>query len=240
MANAKHGDLQPIQVGGQEKPQDRSKWLKLGDSNFQYFNDGDTPPADPPAGGDTPPADPPVDDKTPPVDDKPAGSDKKDTKTFTQDDVSAIASKEAKKERERILKSLGIEDVDNAKDGMKAFKEWQESQKTEAQKQADQLEALQKTNLSAEQEKAQLRAEVSALKNKVKPESVADVIVLANNLVTEDVDIDAAMKSVIEKYPHFKDVVEADDKETKKPKFATGNHDTTPPTEAAKWLDAFK
>lgn len=235
MANAKHGDLQPIQVGGQE--QDRNKWLKLGDSNFQFFNDGDTPPTDPPAGGDTPPADPPVDDKTPPVDDKPAD---KPAKTFTQDDVSAIASKEAKKERERILKSLGIEDVDNAKDGMKAFKDWQESQKTEAQKQADQLEALQKTNLSAEQEKAQLRAEVSALKLGVKTDSIADVVVLANNLVSEDVDIDAAMKSVIEKYPHFKDVVEADDKETKKPKFATGNHDTTPPTEAAKWLDAFK
>src|SRR5690606_3746999 len=69
--------------------------------------------------GGTPPATPPTDPATPPAT-QPAnpegGADKPDDKGFTQDDVNAIAAREAKKAQEALLKKLGIEDFDNAKE----------------------------------------------------------------------------------------------------------------------------
>lgn len=224
----KHGDLQPSIVGG-----DRSNWLSLGGKGLQTFSED---PATPPVVTD--PIVPPVvaDPIVPPVVVDPPAT----PKTFTQDDVSSIAAKEAKKEREKIMKQLGIEDFDNAKDGMVKFKEWQESQKTEAQKQTDELERLKLATSTSESEKKELQAQVSALKLGVKADSIQDVVVLANSLLSDTVDINAAMGLVIAKYPQFKDVVVADPEDPKKPSFTSGNHATTPPTEAAKWLEAFK
>lgn len=59
---------------------------------------------------------------------------KEEAKTFTQEEVNGLAAKEAKKAQEKIFKSLGFEDVKSAKDGLEQLKEWQDSQKTEAEK----------------------------------------------------------------------------------------------------------
>src|SRR5699024_11482394 len=75
------------------------------------------------------------------------------TKTFTQEDVNNIATKEARKAQEKVFKELGIEDFENAKEGFQKFQEWQESQKTEAQKQAEQLETLEKEKGTLSDEK---------------------------------------------------------------------------------------
>src|SRR5690606_41968312 len=59
-------------------------------------------------------------------------------KLFTQEDVNRIAAREAKEAQEKLLKQLGIEDFESAKEGLQKFREWQEAQKTEAEKQAEQ------------------------------------------------------------------------------------------------------
>src|SRR5690625_276890 len=41
-----------------------------------------------------------------------------ETKTFTQEDVNNIATKEARKAQEKVFKELGIEDFENAKEGL--------------------------------------------------------------------------------------------------------------------------
>src|SRR5690625_5061905 len=64
---------------------------------------------------------------------------------FKQEDVNNIVAKEAKKAQEKLLKQLGIDDFKSAKEGMEKFREWQDAQKTEAEKQAEQLQKLERS-----------------------------------------------------------------------------------------------
>lgn len=146
-------------------------------------------------------------------------------KTFKQDDVNNIVAKESKKAQEKLLKQLGIEDFENAKDGFKKFQEWQESQKTEQQKQQEQLETLTGTNKELSNENATLKAQISAMKQGVKAESVEDVVALAERLINDDVTMDDAIKQVVEKYPHF--AQKEQQEEPSKPSFTTGQHATS-------------
>lgn len=166
----------------------------------------------------------------------PAGQE--ETKTFTQEDVNNFVAKEAKKAQEKLLKQLGVEDFQNAKEGMAKFKEWQESQKTEAEKQAERLQELENNYSTASEENASLKAQISAMKAGVKAESVEDVVILAQRLVTDEVDMDAAIKQVVERYPQFGAGQEDGDPE--KPQWTPGQHKRQTPTELDKWMNAFK
>jgi hypothetical protein len=144
-------------------------------------------------------------------------------KTFTQDDVNNIVAKEVKKAQEKLLKQLGIDDFNSAKEGLQKFREWQESQKTEAQKQAERLQQLEQQFNAVQQEKENLLAQLAAVKAGVHADYVEDVIVLAQRLVNEDTTIDEAIAKVIEKYPHFKEAPQQQD-EPPKPQFSAGQH----------------
>ena len=146
-------------------------------------------------------------------------------KTFTQEDVNNLIAKEAKKAQEKLLKQLGIDDFKNAKEGLQKFKEWQDSQKTEAEKQAEKLQALEQEKDTLAEENKSLKAQLSALKAGVNAESVEDVVVLAQKYVSEDVDFDNAVQKVLEKYPHFKG--QQEEHQEHKPSFTTGQHQTS-------------
>ena len=148
-------------------------------------------------------------------------TEKVEEKVFKQEDVNNIVAREAKKAQEKLLKQLGTEDFDNAKEGFQKFQEWQESQKTEVEKKAEQLEKLQSENESKDTTINQLQAQLSALKTGVIADSVEDGVALANNYVSDDVDMDTAIKQVIEKYPHF---AKAEQEQEEKPNFTTGQH----------------
>jgi hypothetical protein len=145
---------------------------------------------------------------------------KTDEKVFKQEDVNNIVAKESKKATEKLLKELGIEDFENAKDGLAKFKEWQDSQKTEAEKQAETLKALESDKTNLESENTSLKAQISAMKQGVKADSVEDVVALAERQVSDDVTIDDAIKQVVEKYPHFAGTEEKGDS----PKIVTGGN----------------
>lgn len=150
-------------------------------------------------------------------------SQQSEEKTFRQEDVNNIVAREAKKAQEKLLKELGIDDFENAKDGLAKFREWQESQKTEQEKQAEQLEQLQSNLNQTTSENETLKAQLSALKQGVISDSVEDVVALAKNYVSDDVDMDKAIKQVIEKYPHFAQQKQEEQDEPK-PQFTTGQH----------------
>lgn len=147
--------------------------------------------------------------------------EKAEEKLFRQEDVNNIVAREAKKAQEKLLKELGIDDFDNAKEGLQKFREWQESQKTEQEKQQEKLQELQTNNETLANENANLKAQLAAVKQGVKADSVEDVIALAERLVNDETTIDDAIKQVIEKYPQF-----AQDEEEQKPNFTTGQHQT--------------
>lgn len=177
----------------------------------------------------------------------PGGDDQKgqgEDKTFSQEDVNKIAAKEAKKATEKLLKQLGVTDFNSAKDGLKKFKEYQDSQKTEAQKAEERAKELEKENATVLSRAETLEAELTALKADVNPDSVGDVVVLAKNLLSEDVDMNDAIKQVLKKYPHFKrdgQQQEGEGKKKPKPKFSEGEHQQgDKPSEAELWASAFK
>ena len=167
---------------------------------------------------------------------------KKD-KVLSQSEVNALIARETKKAQEKLLKQLGVKDVKSAKEGLEKFKEIQESQLTEQQKIAKRAKELEESLTTTQQENGKLKAQLAALKADVDPESLDDVIVLANNMVDDDIDIDTAIKQVLKKYPHFKKQVgnpDSDPEDKKKPKFSSGTHQKKPESEVEKWINAFK
>src|SRR5690606_25720975 len=143
-------------------------------------------------------------------------------KPFTQEDVNNIVAREVKKAQEKFLRQLGVEDFNSAKEGMQRFREWQESQKTEAEKQAEQLQKLQEQSQTLAAENEQLKAKLAAVQVGVDPNSIDDVVVLAKNYLSDDVDLNAAIGKVLEKYPHF--AAAQQQQPEKKPKFTVGDH----------------
>lgn len=148
-------------------------------------------------------------------------------KTFTQEDVNGIAAKEVKKAQEKLLKDLGFNDFENAKDGLAKLKEWQESQKSEAEKQSEALKARETELSDAQNQMKALKAENAALKQGVNADSVEDVVALAERLVNEETTIDQAIKVVLDKYPQFGSVQDNEPKPTfaakGNPSISTGN-----------------
>jgi len=125
-------------------------------------------------------------------------------KTFTQEDVSSIAAKEAKKAQEKLLKQLGVSDFKSAKEGLQKLQEIEDSKKTEAQKQAERLQEYETQSQKLASENESLKAQMAAITAGVQSDAVQDVVTLAKPLVSDEMDMNAAIAKVLEKYPHFK------------------------------------
>lgn len=168
-------------------------------------------------------------------------NDDDDEKPIPQWKVNKIVTREVRKAQEDLLRQLGIEDFESAKEGLQKFREWQDAQKSQEEKQLEQLKKMEQQLTGFQTENAKLKAQIAALKAGVKSDSLEDVIVLANNLVDEDTSIDEAIQKVLNKYPQFKQTIESDEGEgEKKPKFSSGNHQKQPQSEAEKWINIFK
>ena len=212
-------------------PITNAEWKMLMPLDIQMFADGDPEPPQP----STPPTNP-----TPPVDNGGGEPTPPPEKTFTQEDVNNLIKRESSKQQEKLLKELGISDFKDAKDGLSKFREWQESQKTEQEKQADRLKELETNHTATTEENTVLKAQISAMKAGVKAESVEDVVTLAKTLVNDETDMNAAIAKVVEKYPHFAQQEVAQQEEEPKPKFSQGQYGTQQTTEVDQWLNAFK
>ena len=130
-------------------------------------------------------------------------------KTYTQSEVDHLIG----------LQKAKLPD----KETFEKFTEWQkEQQKAEDSKLSDEA----KTRVAAaEAEAKRLKAQVAALKLNVAADAVDDVVALAERLVTDEVTIDAAIESVLKKYPQFAVVQKpADEAEVKPPQFLKPNN----------------
>lgn len=124
-------------------------------------------------------------------------------KAFTQDDLNRVGTKEHSKGYNKAVKDLGFDDVESAKDALKAFQEWKESQKSESEKQTEILNAKDKELEEARAINKALNAKLAAMSLGVNAESIDDVIALSERLVTDEISIEDAIKTVLGKYPHF-------------------------------------
>lgn len=209
----------------------RDRLLRL---NLQFFAEQSDPNAGA-ANNPDPAANPEGNQQQEPQQQEP--KQQQQEKLLPQSDVNNLIAKETKRAQEKLLKQLGVEDFKSAKEGLAKFQEWQESQKTEAEKMADSLKDYETKYNTVSSENESLKAQISAMKLGVNADSVPDVVALAKNYVSDEVDMNAAMKMVVEKYPHFKGQQQ---EEAPQPKFTNGEHKKQPTTELDAWAAAFR
>lgn len=122
---------------------------------------------------------------------------------YTQEQINTMMANEKRTARQALLKSLGIELKEGEKyeDAIKRVKGTLDAGKTQAQ-----LDAEAKTKAEGERDEANkkvsaLETKVAALSAGVKPESLDDVITLAQAQVFAGKTLENALKELKEKYP---------------------------------------
>lgn len=136
------------------------------------------------------------------------GQQETSKKVFTQEEVSRMMAKEKREGKLSVLKELGVEDVKNAKEGLKKYQEYLDSQKTEAEKAQAEVQRLAEEKAELER-KAQLAdIQVSALKNGIKADFLDDAIILAQNKKTDAMTYDDIFNELKQSYPNFAGTVQ--------------------------------
>lgn len=148
--------------------------------NLQFFAEESPVNNEPPEGGDQP--------------SNPTAGGEQATPSSTQ-----TAQPSADEIKASILKELGVDSVDAAKQSLTAFKQYQDSQKTETQKLQDQLAESQKQLDAAKSAQTISDAKIAALGKGVRADAVDDVIKMVNGAE----DIGKAIDEVLKKYPVF-------------------------------------
>lgn len=122
---------------------------------------------------------------------------------YTQEQINTMMANEKRTARQALLKSLGIELKEGEKyeDAIKRIKGTLDAGKTQAQ-----LDAEAKTKAEGERDEANkkvsaLETKVAALSAGAKPESLDDVITLAQAKVSSGKTLEDALKELKEKYP---------------------------------------
>lgn len=154
------------------------------------------------------------------------GDDKgKSGKTFTQEQVNKMMTREKNQGRNAALKELGIDPKDSKMVAM--VKALIESQKTDEQKAAEK-DAENQTKMNEAEQRAQTaEAKAEAMMLGVKPQYVDDVVTLALAKMTEDSDLKTIIGEFKTKYPVWFGESEDDDKGGKdKGKGKTGQKGT--------------
>ena len=146
-------------------------------------------------------------------------------KTFTQDQVNRMMTREKNQGRNAVYKELGIDPKDTK--SVKMFKAFIESQKTDEQKAAEK-ESENQTKMNEAEQRAQVaEAKAEAMMLGVKPQYVDDVVTLALAKMSEDSDLKTVIGEFKTKYPiWFGESSEEDDKNKDKGKGKAGQRGT--------------
>lgn len=147
----------------------------------------------------------------------------KDDKTFTQDQVNRMMTREKNQGRNAAYKELGIDPKDTKMVNM--FKAFVESQKTDDQKAAEKESEEQSKMQEAEQRALLAEAKAEAMLLGVKTQYVEDVVTLSLAKMTEDSDLKTIIGEFKTKYPVWFGVSEEDSKGEEK-KGKTGQKGT--------------
>ena len=123
--------------------------------------------------------------------------------TFTQSDLNRIGAQEKANGKKSMLKELGFDDEQTAKDAIAKYNEYIKSQQTEVEQAQAALATATKAQTEAESKAALAERRCSILLEQGNPKYVNDIMAIANSRITEDKDFDAALKSVKEDFPTF-------------------------------------
>ena len=115
-------------------------------------------------------------------------------KTFTQEEVNSMMAAEKRQGKNSVLKELGFDDLNKAKEAIQGYNQYLETQKTTEQKNQEALQAAQKDKEEAENRAKLVEYKLEAIKCGVRTEAVDDAVALATLRVSDTKDI----KTVIE------------------------------------------
>ena len=76
-------------------------------------------------------------------------------KTFTQEEVNRMMAREKNEGKKSVLRELGVEDVDSAKNSLAEYAKVLDAQKTDLQKANEAKEALNNQLIESQQDKAE-------------------------------------------------------------------------------------
>lgn len=122
---------------------------------------------------------------------------------YTQEQINTMMANEKRTARQALLKSLGIELKEGEKyeDAIKRVKGTLDAGKTQAQLDAEVKAKAEGERDEANKKVSDLETKVAALSAGAKPESLDDVITLAQAKVSSGKTIEDALKELKEKYP---------------------------------------
>lgn len=123
--------------------------------------------------------------------------------TFSQDDLNRVGAKEKANGRKSMLKELGFDDEKSAKDAMTKFKEWQASQKSEAEKIQDKINAADSAKSAAEQRAQAAESKLEIIKAGGNAQFVDDIMALISIRVNDSTDFKTALEAVKKEHPSF-------------------------------------
>lgn len=149
-------------------------------------------------------------------DGKSNAKDDKGGKTFTQEQVNKMMTREKNQGRNAVYKELGIDPKDAKTVNM--IKSFIESQKSDEQKAAEKQNEDQTKLNEAEQRAIMAEAKAEAMMLGVKTQYVDDVVTLALAKMTEDSDLKTIIGEFKTKYPVWFGESDSDDKKDDKGK----------------------
>lgn len=123
------------------------------------------------------------------------------SKTFSQEQVTAMMAKEKKQGRASVYKEFGIDPNDS--NMVLMFKSFIESQKTEEEKQQEQAATNAAKYAEIESRAKIAEAKVDAMQLGVLPQYVDDVVTLVLAKQSEDADVKTEVSQLKSKYPFW-------------------------------------
>jgi hypothetical protein len=120
-------------------------------------------------------------------------------KTFTQEEVNGMIAKNSKKAVEKLLKDMGIESMESAKDGLSKLKELQNKDKTELQLALDRVAELETENTTLQGEISGGAVKVALLGAGVSGEKLDKYTKLYG--ITDGDSVEDKIKALMEEFP---------------------------------------
>lgn len=132
-----------------------------------------------------------------------AGEQNKNQKTFTQEDLNRIAAQEKRQGASSILKALGFESEEKAKEYLEAKRKEDDEKKDDLQKAKDAEAAANTAKAAAEAKAALLEKRFKVVSMGVAADKADDIVTLATSKAIDGKTFEDAVEDLKKTYPEL-------------------------------------
>ena len=134
------------------------------------------------------------------------GADTQPTATANNQPDGGKTGEDLEARAQRIADAMLAKKMKNmpSKEEFQAFKDWQNAQKSEAERLADTQRQLEADRQEAQQQLTRANAMVSVIKAGIKADKVEDAIILAMAKSNDEISLEEAIKSIADNNPSWK------------------------------------